>query len=476
VAGIIGLNELSAFSFPYNGENNWMDELQPINSTPIWQNNANSDISGVFNPSFGNGGKAIGVVPSFGGLVDNAAPLHPGKRSAPKIAGTQPEANAVKNRLPGSGQREEFIKKAAYYPELKTRISHASPLYKLTPNGLKILANTKEDLMAAYLEIFFPQAAGQIAVNPASFSDTLLAGQTSADTMTIGMLNGALPQIIFDIAETPTVNWLDVNPISGTLTANQSENITVTFNAAGLITGNYTTALEIASNDPITPLLTIPVELHVIGVPVITAADSLVFDTIAVNTQDSRMFYIFNQGNASLVVHNVVSTNSFFTVDSTAFSIPANDSTDVIVTFAPTTVGLHSGWLNFISNDPNTDTLRVYVEGFADPGVGIAGDQALPQHFAVSRNYPNPFNPSTTISYQLPRMAEVSLIIYNVLGQRVRTLVQGQKSTGYYQAVWDGRNDAGLTVGSGIYIYRFQAAATGESEKFLQIHKMIFMK
>lgn len=85
-------------------------------------------------------------------------------------------------------------------------------------------------------------------------------------------------------------------------------------------------------------------------------------------------------------------------------------------------------------------------------------------------NFPNPFNPATTISFRLPQAAEVELTIYNVLGQQVRALAKGQMEAGNHQVVWDGRNDAGVKVGSGIYIYRFEA---GEYRK---VNKMIMMK
>jgi hypothetical protein len=369
------------------------------------------------------------------------------------------------------------VKKAAYYPELKTQISPENPLYKFSANGLELLANTKADLMAAYLALFSSTGNPAISVNPAAFSDTLLSGGTTTEILTISNSGGApTGDLSYNITENPAVDWLEVNPTSGTLTANQSEDVTLVFNAAGLAVGDYTTTLEIGSNDPVTPLLTIPVALHVFDVPVIAAApDSVIFDTLAVNTESSQLLYIINEGNAELSVVDIISTNDKFTVDTTHFSVPVNDSVGITVTFAPVLVGLHTGWLKIASNDPNTDTLHIYMEGFADQGVGIAGNQALPQQFAVSPNYPNPFNPTTTINYQLPHAAEAELVIYNVLGQQVRRLVSGQISPGYYQATWDGRNETGMAVGSGIYIYRFRATAAGETA-FEQIRKMILMK
>lgn len=78
----------------------------------------------------------------------------------------------------------------------------------------------------------------------------------------------------------------------------------------------------------------------------------------------------------------------------------------------------------------------------------------IPVKFMVNQNYPNPFNPSTAIRYGLPKSEFVTIIIFNTLGQKVRTLVNGQREAGFHSAVWDSRNDAGEKVGSGIYVYR----------------------
>ncbi|MCB0316908.1 MAG: T9SS type A sorting domain-containing protein, partial [Calditrichaeota bacterium] len=84
---------------------------------------------------------------------------------------------------------------------------------------------------------------------------------------------------------------------------------------------------------------------------------------------------------------------------------------------------------------------------------------ALPGSFALLQNYPNPFNPGTVISYQLPARAEVSLKIFNLLGQEVRTLVNRSRDAGFYRHDWDGRDAAGNTVSSGVYFYRMEATA-----------------
>jgi hypothetical protein len=99
--------------------------------------------------------------------------------------------------------------------------------------------------------------------------------------------------------------------------------------------------------------------------------------------------------------------------------------------------------------------------------VGIEDIAAIPTTYDISQNYPNPFNPTTTIKYQLPHSSDVQLIIYNALGQKVRTLVTETKEPGYYEVMWDGRNDGGIQVASGIYLYRIKAGEFVRSKKML---------
>ena len=81
----------------------------------------------------------------------------------------------------------------------------------------------------------------------------------------------------------------------------------------------------------------------------------------------------------------------------------------------------------------------------------------LPQRYALLQNYPNPFNPETRITYLLPRSEEVVLQVYTLTGQRLRTLADGAASGGLHTATWDGRDEAGRAVGSGVYLIRMQA-------------------
>ena len=95
---------------------------------------------------------------------------------------------------------------------------------------------------------------------------------------------------------------------------------------------------------------------------------------------------------------------------------------------------------------------------------------ATPQTFALHPNVPNPFNPETTIRFELPHAAEVKLEVFDILGQKVRTLVASPLQAGTHIAIWHGRNDAGAQVGNGVYLYRLQAG------EFTQMRRMLLLK
>lgn len=90
--------------------------------------------------------------------------------------------------------------------------------------------------------------------------------------------------------------------------------------------------------------------------------------------------------------------------------------------------------------------------------------------FLLPLNFPNPFNLSTVINYQLPDPVYVSLVIYDILGRRLKTLVANAQQAGYYSVIWDGLDNHNLPVTTGIYIYKIQAGS------FVSFRKMIILK
>lgn len=102
--------------------------------------------------------------------------------------------------------------------------------------------------------------------------------------------------------------------------------------------------------------------------------------------------------------------------------------------------------------------------------VGIDDPQEIPQNFDLKQNYPNPFNPTTVIGYSLSVDRFTTLTVYDILGRTVRTLVNERQQAGNYSVNWDGRNNSGRAVSSGIYFYRLQAG------EFMRTRRMLMMK
>jgi subtilisin family serine protease len=98
-----------------------------------------------------------------------------------------------------------------------------------------------------------------------------------------------------------------------------------------------------------------------------------------------------------------------------------------------------------------------------------------PRAFALEQNFPNPFNPSTRIVYSLPNAGPVTLRIYNVLGQEIRTLVDETQARGPHTSVWDGTNRTGVRVATGVYIYRLELSSESGGNTVLS-KKMLLLK
>lgn len=129
-----------------------------------------------------------------------------------------------------------------------------------------------------------------------------------------------------------------------------------------------------------------------------------------------------------------------------------------------------SGATGIVSVEAATFDARAVTEIVSDITDVDDPSANLPLQFALHPNYPNPFNPTTTIQYDLPEQARVRITVYNMVGQVVRTLVDRQVSPGQHETIWDGRDDSGRPVSSGLYLYRMTA------RDFTQSRKMLLLK
>lgn len=136
----------------------------------------------------------------------------------------------------------------------------------------------------------------------------------------------------------------------------------------------------------------------------------------------------------------------------------------------PVTAGYHGKGV-FVWSDARANGLKVYASQILYSPTDIDDQpEQLPTAFALEQNHPNPFNPTTTIRFDLPKAGQVRLEVFNVAGQRVRTLVDGYMVAGSHAVVWDGRGDDGRLAASGVYLYRLVG------DGFSTARRMILMK
>jgi hypothetical protein len=137
----------------------------------------------------------------------------------------------------------------------------------------------------------------------------------------------------------------------------------------------------------------------------------------------------------------------------------------------------------FLLQSPDGKTLSV-IDGsgkvtVTDPAVTrivlkLTDGLGIPREFALSQNYPNPFNPVTRFSVDVPKLSEVDVTVYDLLGQKIATLLTGQQDAGYHTIEWDSKDSHGLTVPSGMYVVRMSAGGSGSD--FTGVRKIMLLK
>lgn len=111
--------------------------------------------------------------------------------------------------------------------------------------------------------------------------------------------------------------------------------------------------------------------------------------------------------------------------------------------------------------DQNGESIPVNAKG--DGSVAL---ELIPMKYALYQNFPNPFNPVTEIQFDIPDISTVELVVYNLMGQEVRRLVNGEIQAGYHRIVWDGLNNRGESVSTGVYIYSLISPSFHSTKKW----------
>jgi subtilisin family serine protease len=278
-----------------------------------------------------------------------------------------------------------------------------------------------------------------------------------------------------------SAGWLEVDPSSGVIPAGGSQPLTVTVDASNLETGDYTGHITVASWDDVRqlPNMEIPVTLHVVDnltdLSLAMYPDETPVQVRRGGSFDYTMSLTNNTGGTinfdGWVMVQLPNSNMFGPIIQASSSIGAGATNYYYVTqdvpnIAP--IGSY-GYFSYVGDYPNTvideasfpfEIVRAdavggnsqwNVNGFLSGSPG-GMDTQVPTEFSLFQNYPNPFNAQSTIKYGLPEAGKVKLEVFNLLGQKVATLVDGYQNAGYHSVNWDASS-----YSSGIYFYKLAA-------------------
>lgn len=190
-------------------------------------------------------------------------------------------------------------------------------------------------------------------------------------------------------------------------------------------------------------------------------------------------FYVYNMGTApdtlTAYLTNIRSEtdSSGQKVEPEMFVVAPMDSHEVTFTFYPPqlSIGLHRTEIIIEArNNPEQQMWAKRMTFNIALASSIDDDTQKPLRFALQGNYPNPFNPATRIAFSLAARSDVELAVYNSAGQKIKTLIRNPMNAGEHHVTWDGRNEKGEAVASGLYFYRIRAGA------FVATRKMVLIR
>jgi subtilisin family serine protease len=184
----------------------------------------------------------------------------------------------------------------------------------------------------------------------------------------------------------------------------------------------------------------------------------------------------FFDGDVPELVHNAlvwVANPAWLVAEPAGGLVPPHQSVNVVLKFHADTLtdGDYAASVHVTGDDPRRPEVVLPVSLTVDSTtVTAVGPAPAPSQYALFENRPNPFNPATTITFELPRASAVHLVVYDVAGRQIRELVRANRRAGRHDTIWDGRNDANAPVASGVYFYRLHAG------EFTATKKMILLK
>lgn len=266
-----------------------------------------------------------------------------------------------------------------------------------------------------------------ISVSPTSITEDLFIGRTSTRLLTIDNSTGG-SDLQWGVS-VPTVAWVYVLPVAGTVPAGSSAPVTAYFDANSLNGGIYDTNIAFSSNDPITPEVVVPTQLRVTGIPDVSvtpqAAD---YGPVYIGGPSSKTFIVSNGGTDLLTVASVSSNHANYTVDPAGFSLSPQATHNLVVSFTPTTADTIVGQVTITSDDPDEGTLLLQLTG---TGVEPPVISVTPSAFADSLSAGDTSTHTVTVSNDGAGDLEIAVrLVKTPVGNSVALVADGSSSIG----------------------------------------------
>ena len=260
-------------------------------------------------------------------------------------------------------------------------------------------------------------------------------------------------------------DWITVNENSFQVPANGSYDLAFSFDGSGLTGGDYLVNIYFEEATLDTTLM-LPAILHIEGITGLDISFESLIDTLYTN-EFSNSFLEMNYSGTDLLIYQFDYDISWVTVLGGDGTLENEESQ--FITFNLNSLFMDTGeYFGEVTLSTNMGSLPIYLTMVVLEPLGI-NDGTIPMKFAVSNNYPNPFNPSTQFSISLPERVFVNIAVYDLNGRKVATLINSIMDNGIYELKWEGKNDSGSIVSAGVYILKVDAGTFHYNQKLIFI-------
>ncbi|MDO9576506.1 MAG: C25 family cysteine peptidase [Candidatus Cloacimonadales bacterium] len=331
------------------------------------------------------------------------------------------------------GSEELYI---TFSPSEMTTYNDVLTIYSNDPENPQI----EVDLTGCYQAPIIDVSAASI-----DFGGVVL-GELSSETLVVSNLGNAVLHVS-EVELVSAVFSTDLDDFS--VAPGEAQDLVITYEPDDTEPDFATLILH--SDDPENP----EVEVELSGeslYPICQILPVLInFGEVDLGETITDTIYIQNTGTADLDVTSIYTVLNVFDVSVNALVISPATTEEIYVTFSPIDEMVYTDSVWIIAETPFGSIFEVSLLG--QGVIPVNANDILPLITEVFQNYPNPFNPSTTIKYAVAKAADVSIVIYNIKGEKVKTLVRAFQEPHFYQAVWNGKDDANKPVASGVYFY-----------------------